>query len=867
MDAIYPVFARADRVFYDHPGRAPGLDDDRPFSPDTPDGWHRSSDGIWTYHEPGGTVLPEQGWKVHLSTTRDAARDLLRIVCDFCVGEGLPFKHLSRESVLAASNGKDAGREGSGKFVTIYPATIDALERTVTELGRRTAAFDGPHILSDLRWSEGPVFVRFGGFRRMLIEIDGVPTPAVRHPQGHLVADVRSPGFAPPGWAEIPAFLDDLVRELSVLRPPDGFPRITGVLHHSNAGGVYTAVEDGRDVVVKEARPLAGVTADGSTAVDRAEREARTLRAIGAPGVVAVIRDFEALRHRYLVLDRARGVPLHQAVVARHPLVSADSTVEAVGAYRDWATALFRRIARVVDRVHAAGFSHGDLHPGNVLVDEDGEVTLIDFEMARGLDENAPVAIGAPGFVAPDFAGPGARVGAAADLFALGRIALFLFAPLTPVLDLHADKEREVRVWVTERFGVGADDRAVLGFAVDPGPLREVDRDERIAAVARQLLADAAPDRADRLWPGDPVQFDEPAYGLAHGALGPLLALHAATGGVPEELARWAARAMRTAPPQSGLFDGLAGAAAAWEELGDIEMADEALTRCLDAPLRGNSPGLYGGPLGTALGLLRLAGRHPELLDVARRIFDDAAERARGWRDAAPGKVATGAGGLLRGPSGAAIVALSLYDHQGDPALLRLAESALRADLAHCDLTADGSLQMNEGWRLLPYLGSGSAGVAYALAALRDRHPTTSLAPHLSALTLAAQPEFVLEPGLFQGRAGLLLALSGIPAGAGDDEDAALARVRERHERLLALHAIPRPDGIGFPGRALLRLSCDLGTGAAGVLWALAALRDGRRGSLPFLDLPPVHAARAAEVRRGGDTYGISALSADSRAR
>ncbi len=204
MDAIYPVFARADRLFYEHPGRARAAADDPAFVATVPASWRRADDGIWAYYEPAGAVLPEQGWKIHLSTTPAAAPAILRIVSDHCVRGRLPFKHLSRESVLAASNGKDAGREGSGKFVTIYPSTVGELERSLRELGRRTAGFDGPHILSDLRWARGPVFVRYGGFLRMLIEIDGVPTPAIRHPDGHLVPDVRSPGFEPPSWVQIP---------------------------------------------------------------------------------------------------------------------------------------------------------------------------------------------------------------------------------------------------------------------------------------------------------------------------------------------------------------------------------------------------------------------------------------------------------------------------------------------------------------------------------------------------------------------------------------------------------------------------------------------------------------------------------------
>lgn len=856
MDAIYPVFARADRVFYDHPGRRAPLPDDRPFVVDIDSSWGRVDDGIWSYFAPPAAGLPEQGWKVHLSTTPDAAVPMLQIVSAYCRRERLAFKHLSSASVLASSNAKDAGREGSGKFVTIYPVSVDRLHRTLIDLGCLTAHLDGPHILSDLRWREGPVFVRYGGFHRMFVEIDGVQTPAIRHPDGHLVADLRRPGFEPPAWVDLPPFLRDLADELRELRPPTGFPQITGVLHHSNAGGVYTAADAGRDVIVKEARPHAGITPDGLTAVERAEREAGILRRLPRRGTVSLIREVAALGHRYLVLERALGVPLHQAVVARHPLVSAAVDETAVDAYREWAEAIGDRVRAIVEDVHAAGVSHGDLHPGNVLIDDDGGITLIDFEMARPVAENAPVAIGAPGFVAPDFVTADARGGAAADLFAMRRLQLFLFAPLAPLLDLHPAKEAEVRAWVTERFRL-ADRPAFTPAAADPalGPL--------VDDVARQLIADATPDREDRLWPGDPAQFDEPPYALAHGALGPLIALHTATGTVPEPLVSWAERATRSTPARSGLLDGLAGAAAAWEMLGRPDVADDALARCLDSPLRWEAPGLYGGAAGTALGLLRVADRHPELIGHARRIFDEVAERAGGWRERSSAPVATGAGGLLRGPSGAALLALALYDRTGERVLLDVAEAAIRADLARCVPTADGSLQMNEGWRLLPYLGSGSAGVAHALAALIERDPASPLAPEFDALDLAAHPEFVLESGLFQGRSGLMLFLAG--SGPTTADRAAALR---RHARSLALHAIPRPSGVGYPGRALLRLSCDLATGSAGVLWTLASLRDGRRLSVPFLDLPPVDAARyRARGPGGGDTNGIPALLADARAR
>ncbi|MGK3905414.1 hypothetical protein ABI049_15600, partial [Enterococcus faecium] len=79
---------------------------------------------------------------------------------------------------------------------------------------------------------------------------------------------------------------------------------------------------------------------------------------------------------------------------------------------------------------------------------------------------------------------------------------------------------------------------------------------------------------------------------------------------------------------------------------------------------------------------------------------------------------ATGAAGLLRGGAGAALFALRLFERTTDPAHLGLAERLLDDDLAALVPAADGSLQIDEGWRAMPYLATGSAGVGIVLADL-----------------------------------------------------------------------------------------------------------------------------------------------------
>jgi hypothetical protein len=90
----------------------------------------------------------------------------------------------------------------------------------------------------------------------------------------------------------------------------------------------------------------------------------------------------------------------------------------------------------------------------------------------------------------------------------------------------------------------------------------------------------------------------------------------------------------------------------------------------------------------------------------------------------------------------------------------------------------------------------------------------------------AACSTFYIEPGLFSGRAGMILYLARRCDGQ---------LMAEQIERL-SWHALAYREQLAFPGDSLLRLSMDLATGSAGVLLALTAALEPDRGCLPFLE-------------------------------
>ncbi|WP_447944229.1 class III lanthionine synthetase LanKC N-terminal domain-containing protein [Microbacterium aurum] len=127
---MYTAFATRDALFYDVPARA-DLDVSPEFEVDASEdwsGWNTLREDHWAHWLPRGLVLPDQGWKIHISTTPATADKTLLTTSAYCGAHAVPFKHVRSSSTLLSALAKDADRGSAGKFITLYPPTVDALE-------------------------------------------------------------------------------------------------------------------------------------------------------------------------------------------------------------------------------------------------------------------------------------------------------------------------------------------------------------------------------------------------------------------------------------------------------------------------------------------------------------------------------------------------------------------------------------------------------------------------------------------------------------------------------------------------------------------------------------------------------------------
>ena len=150
--------------------------------------------------------------------------------------------------------------------------------------------------------------------------------------------------------------------------------QIVGLLGRGGMGTVYAArdPELDREVALK----VLSASRHSELARARLRREARTLAKLAHPNVVAVYDVGEQDGQLYLAMERVKGVTLGAWLHERR---------------RTWmmVLAMFAQAGRGLVAAHEAGLVHRDFKPDNVLVDERGHARVLDFGLARVVEEAA----------------------------------------------------------------------------------------------------------------------------------------------------------------------------------------------------------------------------------------------------------------------------------------------------------------------------------------------------------------------------------------------------------------------------------------------------------------------------------------------
>lgn len=154
-------------------------------------------------------------------------------------------------------------------------------------------------------------------------------------------------------------------------------------------------------------------------AEERFRREARAAAGIHHPNVVSVFDAGVDQKSAYLVMELLDGPSVATILKYQGPMPW------------DRGLAVIEGVAKGLSAVHAAGITHRDIKPGNVVL-HGGEPKIVDFgiaQLAEGGNQTltAPaMAIGTAAFMSPEQA-LGSAVSSASDLYSLGCLIFAIF--------------------------------------------------------------------------------------------------------------------------------------------------------------------------------------------------------------------------------------------------------------------------------------------------------------------------------------------------------------------------------------------------------------------------------------------------------
>jgi serine/threonine protein kinase len=209
----------------------------------------------------------------------------------------------------------------------------------------------------------------------------------------------------------------DAPSNVPILAASESFGRyqITRMLGRGAMGAVYLAYDSQLERYVALKTPFLG---NSGIVIKRFYREARATAKLRSPYICPIYDVGQISGIHYISMAFIDGQSLKQ-------LIDGGQLKEA----KDIAE-IIRKVARGLQKAHEHKIIHRDLKPENIIVDADREPIVMDFGLARQVDDDIQITVpgrilGTPAFMSPEqVEGDPTKIGPATDIYSLG-VALY----------------------------------------------------------------------------------------------------------------------------------------------------------------------------------------------------------------------------------------------------------------------------------------------------------------------------------------------------------------------------------------------------------------------------------------------------------
>ena len=211
---------------------------------------------------------------------------------------------------------------------------------------------------------------------------------------------------------------------------------VESLLGRGGMGNVYKARERNLDRYVA-LKIVPEFRSKDAQFIERFRREARIAARLRHPRIVSVHEVGAMGSFPYFSMDYIEGSTLRSVVERRHTLPNED------------AISIVVEICRAVAHAHSKGIIHRDLKPENVMIDTEGDVFVMDFGLARAVEDTSltqpGMVLGTPFYMSPEQLA-GEKLDERSDVYSIGLILyycltgedLFRSDGVTAVMAKHA---------------------------------------------------------------------------------------------------------------------------------------------------------------------------------------------------------------------------------------------------------------------------------------------------------------------------------------------------------------------------------------------------------------------------------------------
>jgi serine/threonine protein kinase len=237
-----------------------------------------------------------------------------------------------------------------------------------------------------------------------------------------------------PTKADIEA-VDDIFQEGKVV---DGFV-LGKELHRGGMASLFSATKDGIDTPILLKIPRVGKDQPVESLIGF-ETELTILRALKSPYVPKYLGSGNMATRPYIAMEQVLGRPLEELIKEGRQF-SVDEVIR-IGA----------DLAQAVQSLHAQDAIHLDIKPDNILIDDQGKLTLIDFGLSHHsrfpdlLAEEMRKGIGSAPYISPEQVS-GVRSDYRSDIFSIGVIMYELLTGELPFGNPQSMNGLRKRMW------------------------------------------------------------------------------------------------------------------------------------------------------------------------------------------------------------------------------------------------------------------------------------------------------------------------------------------------------------------------------------------------------------------------------------